>query len=985
MSLLFCGLSVSAQTNKKISYELSEVPKSSIEVLGTSQIQATAFKVFQLDIESLKHELEGIANRENTQDGFTAHLEFPYPDGSMHTFDAVANSTIHPLLRAKFPEINTYDAINEESGAFAKWDITSKGFHAMIMIPGESTIFIDPYISGNTEYYIVYRKKDFTTDKLMECSFDSDISNLENKSIPVSGSVDMFGTCELRTYRLALSATGEYTTFHGGSVAAALAAQVTTMNRVNGVYEKDMAITMTIIANNNLIVYTNSGSDPFTNGNAGTMIGQNQSNTDAVIGNGNYDIGHVFGTNSGGLAGLGVVCNNSQKARGVTGSNSPVGDPFDIDYVAHEIGHQFGGSHTFNNSCGGNRSDPNAVEPGSGSTIMAYAGICPSNVQNNSDDHFHGNSLEQIGQEILSGGHTCETTTPLTNIGPTLISTNGGAFIPASTPFSLTAVATDPDGDPMTYNWEQMDVEISTQPPVSTATGGPNFRSNPSSSSPTRYFPNLADLAAGISPTWEVLPSVTRTMNFRVTLRDNAPGPGGCNDHEDVTVNVDGNSGPFIVLYPSVNGIVWAGASSETVTWDVANTDVAPVNCATVDILLSEDGGLTYPYTLATGVANDGSEAITVPNIATTTARVMVVNSGGIFFDISDNNFEITMATFDFTQDVTPATVSVCQPSDATYSVDIGEIGGFNDPVNLVVTGVPAGATSAFGTNPVTPVGTSTLIISNTASAAPGIYTLTIEGTSSTGTKTTNVTLIINDGNPSPVTQISPANGSTGINVPTILTWNPAPEVGVTYEIEIATDIAFTSIIDQASGLVNTTHTSAGLGANVTYYWRVRSATGCGTSAWSSAFDFTTNGCLSYIATDTPVNIDPSGTPTVTSTINVPGTGIINDVNVLNLLGNHTWIADLTITLESPAGTVVTLFDVICNNEDDFDLNFDDAAAPGALPCPPVGGGTYQPNTVLSAFNGEGITADGIYYSIALLLVAGAFFVIDLGKGLIKS
>jgi hypothetical protein len=649
---------------------------------------------------------------------------------------------------------------------------------------------------------------------------------------------------------LALSATGEYTSFHGGTVALAQAAQATTMNRVNGVYEKDMAITMVIIANNDQIIYTNGGSDPFTNGNAGAMITQNQNNTDAVIGNGNYDIGHVFGTNSGGLAGLGVVCSNSQKGRGVTGSSNPIGDPFDIDYVAHEMGHQFGANHTFNNSCSGNRNDATAVEPGSGSTIMAYAGICAPNVQNNSDDHFSGISLEEIGNEIMSGGHTCEQITALSNNPPVVLSTNGNVTVPANTPFALTASVNDPDGDPVTYNWEQMDNDISTQSPVATSTGGPNFRSYSSSTDPTRYFPNLPDLISGGPFTWEVIPSVSRTMNFRVTVRDNAPGPGGCNDHSDVTVTTDANSGPFVVQYPSANGIVWTGLTSETVTWDVANTDVAPVACANVDILLSTDGGLTYPTVLATNVPNDGSQVVTVPNISTTTAIIMVICSNGTFFDISNNNFEITMSTFDYSLSASPLTLNICQPDDAQFTVNVGSVGGFNDPVSLTVSGVPAGATSSFSVDPVTPTGTSTLTISNTVAAAAGTYSITITGNSTTGTKTTDVTLVIASGAPSALTQLSPSNGATGVSIPTIFTWTASPETGVTYEIDIATDAAFASIVDQATGLAAPTHTSPSLATTTTYYWRVRAVTGCGTSPWSSTWSFGTNSCSSYASVD---------------------------------------------------------------------------------------------------------------------------------------
>lgn len=657
-----------SQNIKKVNYSNIEISKATANFFGTPQIQATEYKVYQIDIATLKSQLNGIAFREHDNSGFVAQLEFPHPDGTFHTYNAKANETMHPELASKFPEIKSYDAVNVETGTAVKWDITPQGLHAMIFQKGGSTIFIDPLIKGNTDYYIVYYKSDFYTDKKMECSFNSGIEALENPKSPTSGEVKSFGTCELRTYRLALAATVEYTAFHGGLVNAQ-AAQVTTMNRVNGIYERDMAITMNLIANNDLIVF--SGSDSYTNGNAGAMIGQNQTIVDNAIGNSNYDIGHVFGTNSGGLAGLGVVCSNGSKANGVTGSGSPIGDTFDVDYVAHEMGHQFGCNHTFNNSCSGNRNSGTAMEPGSGSTIMAYAGICPPNVQSFSDDYFHGVSLQEMGSEILSGGHTCEVITPLSNTAPSISSTNGGATVPGGTPFVLKAVATDADGDPITYDWEQMNNQISTQAPVATSTGGPNFRSLDPDVSPSRYFPKLT----AASFTWERLSTVSRTMNFRVTVRDNAVG-GGCNDHEDITLTVDGGSGPFVVLYPSDTGIEWTGTTTETVTWDVANTTGAPVNCATVDILLSTNAGSTYSTVLASNVTNDGSHDVVVPNTAVAAAKIMVISSSGTFYDFSDKNFKIKVSNVGL-MDITEINGIAIYPNPATDIVSVdwkGEI-----------------------------------------------------------------------------------------------------------------------------------------------------------------------------------------------------------------------------------------------------------------------------------------------------------------------
>ena len=670
-----------AQQLKEIETTWKNVTLEALPEISAPRIHATAYQVFQLDVNSMRAALEGVTYREGGLNGFVASIDFPYSDGTIHQFTAKRNQTMHPAYNAKFPELITLDAYaTDGSGAFGKWDITPTGLHAMIFIPGQSTVFIDPMFEGNNEYYIVYRKRDFITDKIRQC----DVENFEEEK-PSQTNKSMFGTCELRTYRLALSATAEYTIFHGGSLAQAAAAQVVTMNRVNGVYEKDIAITMVIIPNNNSLIYTTAASDPYTNGTPGTMINQNQTNVDAVIGSANYDIGHVFGTNSGGLAGLGVVCTGGQKARGVTGSGAPIGDPFDIDYVAHEMGHQFGGNHTQNNNC--NSVGAARREPGSASTIMGYAGICAPNVQNNSDDYFHGYNLQEISAEILSNGHQCEVITALNNTPPVINSTSGNIVVPISTPFILTAHASDVDGDLLSYLWEQMDNEATTQPPVATATGGPNFRSFDPSLDSNRYFPNLASLASNGPFTWEVLPSVARVMDFRLSVRDNH-GVGSCNDYTDVTVTTNASAGPFVVTYPSSTGITWVGGSSQTVTWSVANTNVAPINCTDVRILLSVDGGQTYPYLLASTTANDGTETISCPNVSTNTARVMVMSGAQTFFDISNNNFSITCGP---TQTPVFNSLSVACQNDAAFSLpstsDNGITGSWTPVLNLTVTG----------------------------------------------------------------------------------------------------------------------------------------------------------------------------------------------------------------------------------------------------------------------------------------------------------
>jgi subtilisin-like proprotein convertase family protein len=915
--------------------------------MANQNIKAKNAEYFEVDIDQLKSSIVLAPYREDVSImNSSFFIQLPNHRGGLETYKVARNKTIHPQLNAQFPDILTFDGVNINNVLEkVKFELTPQGFHAMILNPDHSTIYVDPLNASSPEKVMVYFKKDFYSDKQMVCEFESPDDKFE-KLIKSGDAIPEYGTCQLRTYRLALAATAEYTIFHGGTVALALAAQVVTMNRVNGVYERDIAITMTIIPNNNLLIYTNATTDPYTNGNASTMLTQNVTNCNAVIGAANYDIGHVFGTNSGGIAGLGVVC-GTNKARGVTGSAAPVGDPFDIDYVAHEMGHQFNGNHTQNNNC--NRNNATAVEPGSASTIMGYAGICAPNVQNNSDDHFHGISLSEITTLITGVAHTCPVITALSNSAPVITGTNGNVSVPVSTPFALTCTATDANNDPLTYNWEQTNNQVSTQPPVATSTSGPNFRSNPSTTSPTRYFPSLASLASNGPFTWEVVPSVARTMNFRCSVRDNSPGAGGCQDFENVTVSVVATAGPFVVNYPSATGISWPGSSNQTVTWSVANTNLAPISASTVNIYLSTDGGQSYPTLLLAGTPNDGSESISVPNTVTTTARIMVISSAGTFFDISDNNFSITASTFDYVLGASPSNLSICQGNNGVFTVTSSSLGGYSAPINLTALGLPGGAIASFVPSTINPGQSSVLTISG---APAGVHSITVEGNSGGNIHTIGVVLDVQTGSVSSVTLTTPANGAINVANPTTFSWNAV--AGATYTIEISTSATFATIADQASGLTNNTYTSIFLNPSTPYFWRVNATNGCGTSPFTQA-SYTTGSCYTISSTNVPVLISAVGANTVTSIINIPQSGFVGSIRVPKVQGTHSYVSDLTINLISPGGTSVTLMDGICGSDDNFNLGFDDAAPAGNVPCPPTSGFVYQPDGSLNTLIGAAV------------------------------
>lgn len=626
--------------------EVSESELAEGAAAGTRWIVPDRARYLRLD-EGALAALLAIAPGESAAPSGLAGVELalPAPDGTARRYRLVDSPVMAPELAAKFPEWRTFRMIDVEDARYGgRGDWTAHGFHAMVRTPA-GTLFVDPLRQGDTDLYQSYFKTDLPRrpDQLFRCDTDDsaadDFESPEAPSAPAGG-------LDLRTYRLAVAATGEYTQFHGGTVPLGMAAIVTAVNRVNVVYERDVAIRMILVANNNLVVYTNGATDPYTNSSGSTMLGENTTNLNAVIGTANYDIGHVFSTGGGGVATLNGPC-GANKARGVTGLPSPIGDPFYIDYVAHEMGHQWGGAHTFNsitsNCGGGNRSASSAYEVGSGSTIMAYAGICGAeNLQSNSDAYFHRRSLDQI--EAFSrtgGGNGCAAVIAQGNLAP-VVSAGADYTIPISTPFALTGSATDPDGGTLDYCWEQFDLGAASPPFPPTSGSAPMFRSFNPVPGPTRTFPKVSDLVGNTTTFGEALPSYSRTLNFRLTARDNQ-GPAGAESFDAAAITVTSAAGPFQVTAPNT-AIVWTGPGPHAITWNVANTNLAPVSCATVDVDLSTDGGFTFDQSLAVHLQNDGSDVVYTGAADSATARVRVACHGNVFFDISNVSFTISGA-----------------------------------------------------------------------------------------------------------------------------------------------------------------------------------------------------------------------------------------------------------------------------------------------------------------------------------------------------
>lgn len=566
-------------------------------------------------------------------------ISLPIPTGGTVDLHVEYAPIMAPELANRYPQIKSFkvkgDGINGRIG------FTIKGFHG-VLFTRDGTVYIDQI---DESLYQVYYRDDFmssnSAQKSLVCETAGETGNEGLNTNTVKGRGGRSGE-QLRTYDLAIACTGEYAQFHGGTVVGALGAMVVTMNRVNGIYEREMAITMQIIGNNDDIIYLNGATDPYSNGSEATMLGENQANLNSVIGAANYDIGHVFGTGGGGIASLGSVCANQFKARGVTSSNAPTGDPFDVDYVAHEMGHQFGANHTQNNNC--NRVGSAAFEPGSAATIMGYAGICAPNLQNNSDDYFHSHSLDEMfGFAYNGNGNTCATTTNTGNSAPVVEAPEGGFFIPIETPFRLDGSATDADGDDLTYCWEQMNLGPSGTPnnPVGDA---PIFRSWDPTEDSYRVFPRMVNVIIGNTVIGELYPTYDRNLNFRLTVRDNNPAGGGTS-FDEVAFRVSGDAGPFEVTAPEQNEEVEAGSGYE-ITWDVADTDLPPVNCQNVTIELVDyitaTQKLEVLQVLAENTPNDGSETVIVDLENTGGGHYIRIKAAdNIFFNLNEGPFRV--------------------------------------------------------------------------------------------------------------------------------------------------------------------------------------------------------------------------------------------------------------------------------------------------------------------------------------------------------
>lgn len=572
-------------------------------------------------------------------------ITLPLPNGLNVTVNLSPSPILSKDLAEQYPNFMTYQAQQvDQSKNIGRFSISHLGLFGFFRYNNQ-WMLLSPRYQGETQEYASYWYKDAPTDsEAVKRTADFLITEAQLEEPTLAQKLMTTGDT-VRTYKLAISTTAQYTQRLGGTFENVVAELMNLVNRINQILLVDLALQFELVDNQDIIFF-DATSDPYTNSDIATDIGVNQDIVDQAIGSQNYDIGHVLGTNGGGLAFVGVVCNNSFKAQGYTGLNNPQGERFYIDLVAHELGHQLGASHSFNatnsESCNeGQRNNASAYEPGSGSTIMSYASICGSqNLQDESDPYFHSISIQEITDYVNSfSGQRCGVEETIGNAIPQIQLTQTAYTIPANTPFVLNATATDADNDTLIYAWEQFDnggtlgATNSLFELNSDNGSNPLFRSYRPVDIAQRYFPKLNDVLAGQTSLGETYATTDRDMRFRLTARDSK---GGVNQ-QDVVITVTTANQTLSLDTPSQ----WQGLSQQTVTWDIGDTLSAPINCPSVDILLIADTDNPLKTILLTETPNDGQQNISVPNITTSTARLVLRCSNNVFYTLSAEAFSI--------------------------------------------------------------------------------------------------------------------------------------------------------------------------------------------------------------------------------------------------------------------------------------------------------------------------------------------------------
>lgn len=892
----------------------------------TSAIQQKKLvKTIALDFNLLQTALEKEVISQTTKETPLV-LYFPNEENRLEAFELASVPLFSSALAQKFPDIKAYRGRStSRNGVSIRVTISPQGVSGTMRTP-TGMVFMQPKKEGNGDH--IYYQRNDALYKDYDTSFCTTVAgnNFSKEEISTVKNSNKSAVGVLRTYRFAVAATAEYTNFwgddddtNGTNQEDALAAVANTVNRMNEVFEVDLGIRLTLVTAASLL-YTDTNTDPF----GGDFNDEIQVTLTSEVGEENYDIGHLFhrGEANGDAGSVGNVCRNGQKGSAFSShpfiaTNGSGGDfltdYFDIDYVIHEVGHQFGALHTFAHST---ESFGVNSEPGSGSTIMSYAGIVSGqNMQRHSDPYFHYHNIQNINDYLKF--FSCQSETTTTNQIPVL-SAGLDYNIPKGTAYTLTAIATDTDR--LSYCWEQLDSGR-----VTSQDFGPNLLSESMNRSllpdslPSRTIPRMSNVLAGnltqenptIGSAWETVSLVERSLRWGITVRDRDqanPNGVGFSAQDEMNIRVEGDAGPFVVRSQNDASLEWLSGANEKIVWDVANTDQAPINTDTVSIYLSLDGGRTFPVLLAGNVANDGDEFIVVPgNVSTTQARIKIQADNNIYFAVNSADFSIQERPF-----ALPFTVPekvVCGISSVSFNFSLQEYVSASGSVNLSVSGLPTGVTASLNPAALATNGSSGTLVLNTDGVSTGTYSFTLDGIR--GATVINQVFRVKfypETIPIPALQ-SPMDNAVDQSTNLRFTWL-ANQTASQYRLQVSTVSDFSSYVENV--VVNTNfYTTTQLLGETTYYWRVSTLNECGQSDFSSTFEFETNrtSCGTFTSYQVPQNIqDATGSsPGVTEVIiqvidNLPIIDVDVKVNI-----SHTYNQDLTLSLIHPDGREIIL------------------------------------------------------------------------------
>lgn len=662
-------------------------------------------KIFKLQRNSLDEVLINVNSRSSNQTGTV--LVLPNADGELERFEVWEASNLSTKDQAKYPNIRSYVGKSLKDSSYLRFSTGPSGISSTIFRDQNKSEFLETYSKGG-EYFEVHSKTNKGDFNCLTPEVHESLKSIANKN----NSKVQIAENTFKTYRLALSVTGEYSQVFGGTVEKSLEAMNNTMTRVNGVFEKELSVNFILTDDIEKLIYLDPNTDPYSNEKDGMKRDsvytytnrwnvELQRNLRDNFGENNYDIGHLFGhAGGGGNAGcIGCICETDFPIGKGSGFTSPYiglpkGDAFDIDFVAHEIGHQIGANHTFSFSYEDTGKQVQ-VEPGSGSTIMSYAGITYYNVQRHSDDYFSHASLKQIQDNLEN--KTCGITRPILNTAPKIEIENTVYNIPIGTAFKLNSKVSDNENDDVVVAWEQNDTgtffSIGVNSRVrSIKTSGPNFRSYKPVKETYRYFPSfqkilndslIREIRTEPNPNefnepniqGESLTTVPRTYNFTVTARDyNVEGPQ--NSYGEVKVMVVNNTQAFKIIKPSIDDKLGINKNNFDVTWEVGNTNLAPINTSKVKISISWDGGSTFKELGI--VDNTGSANFSLPTDAkdVTDGYIMIEAVDNIFLAVKKFETDSSLASNDI--EIKNTNLIYPNPSNGSFYIEQKSTGNVN-------------------------------------------------------------------------------------------------------------------------------------------------------------------------------------------------------------------------------------------------------------------------------------------------------------------